>query len=132
MTLDSEPASGSAAAVLVAEADSTRRIVLRWLLDHDHRFVVLDVVDTGEQVASYPGNPDVLIVDLALPGLNAYEAVRRFRSAHPASRVVVLAPVESPYLLHAMAAAGADDYVVAGTPDAHLLDRLGGRGTRSS
>jgi hypothetical protein len=39
----------------------------------------------------------------------------------------VVAPVQSPYLLHAMAATGADDYVVAGTPDAHLLDRLGGR-----
>lgn len=117
---ETRPAVG----VLIADADDRVRSLLRWLLDHDGRYDVVGEVVTGEELASYPGRPDLVIVDLTIPGLNAYEAVCRFRSSHPDATIVVLSSVDAPYLRQAMAAAGAEGYIVTTTPTADLLDIL--------
>lgn len=121
---DPHPARAGALAVLVAEADPRARQLLRWLLDHDDRFRVVEELACGDDVAAYPDEVDLLVLDLTIPGLNAFEAAQRFRAAHPSSAVVVLAPVDSPYLRDAMQAAGADGYVVTATPDRDVVDRV--------
>jgi CheY-like chemotaxis protein len=35
--------------------------------------------------------PDVIIMDIGLPGLNGYDAARRIRAQHPDMRVVIVA-----------------------------------------
>jgi DNA-binding NarL/FixJ family response regulator len=55
--------------------------------------------------------PDVLLLDLAMPGLDGLEVARRTREASPATRVVALtAHEEQPYVL-AMLQAGASGYL---------------------
>jgi DNA-binding NarL/FixJ family response regulator len=120
----SSPKAPAGTSVLLAEADKLSSLVLRSMLDNDERFRVLDNVSSGEELISYDGEPDLLLVDLTLPGLNAHDAIERFGPSHPACTIVVLAPADAQYLRHAMKAAGADEYVVLTTPDERLLDRL--------
>jgi DNA-binding NarL/FixJ family response regulator len=110
--------------VLLAQADNHSRALLRWMLQDDGRFRVLDEVSSGEELIAYRGMPGLLLVDLALPGLNAHDAVQQFGPVHPVCKIVVLAPRDVPYLRQAMAAAGAHEYVVVTEPDTRLLDRL--------
>jgi DNA-binding NarL/FixJ family response regulator len=59
--------------------------------------------------------PDVILMDLELPGQDGFEATRQIKSQQPALRIVILS-------MHARAvdqerarAAGADDFVVKGS-----------------
>lgn len=118
-----------AVGVLIADGRTKSRSSLRWLLDRDGRFRVDGEVVCGDDLAGYDGDPDLAVVDLTIPGLNAFEAVTRFRATHPRCTVVVLSSVDAPYLRDAMAAAGADRYVAAARSGAELLDALAASAT---
>lgn len=65
--------------------------------------------------------PDVVVTDLSMPGLNGLEVVRRLRELAPAPRVLVLTMhQEDEYILQAVRA-GAAGYVVKDSPAAELL-----------
>ena len=108
----------------------TRVIVVE---DHPlYRHAVVSLVDRlpgFEVVGSYPNaesalaaaaenRPDVVVLDLALPGMDGITALSRFRSLDPAPSVLVLTMSEDPPILTAAVRAGARGYVVKGSePD---------------
>ena len=62
--------------------------------------------------------PDVVVLDLALPGMDGITALSRFRSLDPSLPVLVLTMSEDPPVLAAAVRAGARGYVVKGSePD---------------
>lgn len=62
--------------------------------------------------------PDVVVLDLALPGMDGITALSRFQSIHPTPSVLVLTMSEDPPVLAAALRAGARGYVVKGAePD---------------
>jgi DNA-binding NarL/FixJ family response regulator len=82
-----------------------------------------------EVVGSYPNaesalaaaaeeRPDVVVLDLALPGMDGITALSRFASLDPSPSVLVLTMSEDPAVLAAALRAGARGYVVKGSePD---------------
>lgn len=62
--------------------------------------------------------PDVVVLDLALPGIDGITALSRFQSIDPKPAVLVLTMSEDPPVLAAALRAGARGYVVKGSePD---------------
>lgn len=62
--------------------------------------------------------PDVVVLDLALPGMDGITALSRFQSIDPTPSVLVLTMSEDPPVLAAALRAGARGYVVKGAePD---------------
>jgi DNA-binding NarL/FixJ family response regulator len=73
------------------------------------------VGDGAEAVAVAAGTgPDVVIMDLGLPGLDGFEAISRISAAGPATAVLVLTMSEDAESLSAAVRAGARGYLVKG------------------
>jgi len=108
---------------------------LRVMVVEDHplyRAAVVALVDglTGFEVVGAHGDaetalaaasadpPDVVVLDLALPGTDGISALPRFSALNPEPSVLVLTMSEDPPVLAAAVRAGARGYVVKGSePD---------------
>jgi DNA-binding NarL/FixJ family response regulator len=101
------------------------------LVGEEHEVVgtVTNGLDLLEAAARL--DPDLIVLDITMPGLNGFEAARRLRAAGCRSRMVFLTVHEdADYAAEAMAL-GADAYVVKSRVASDLMpaisDALGGR-----
>jgi len=69
------------------------------------------------------GGIDVVLLDLALPDAQGFDAVQRIGAAHPFIPVVVLTGLDDEDLGLKAVQVGAQDYLVKGSLDPRLLDR---------
>jgi DNA-binding NarL/FixJ family response regulator len=56
--------------------------------------------------------PEVIIMDVSMPGLNGIEATRAIRKTHPEAKIVLLTLHQSPELVRSAFRAGANGYVL--------------------
>ncbi|MDA1272495.1 MAG: response regulator transcription factor [Verrucomicrobia bacterium] len=68
--------------------------------------------------------PDVVLMDINLPGMNGVECVRRLKQALPQTQVVMLTVYEDTENIFNALAAGASGYMLKRTPRAELLDAI--------
>jgi DNA-binding NarL/FixJ family response regulator len=76
----------------------------------------LDAVDVAAAQ-----RPDVVLMDLRMPGLDGDEATARIVAANPATRVVILTTYESDDAILSAIEAGASGYLLKAAPEAELL-----------
>jgi two-component system response regulator NreC len=69
-------------------------------------------------------SPDVITLDLAMPGGSGLAGIERIRAAAPSARVVVLTMHEDPAYVRAALAAGAAGYLVKSAADSALIDAI--------
>jgi DNA-binding response OmpR family regulator len=116
------PAAGLT--VLVVSADERKASRVCRIVRRDRRFRLLGWVGSKDGLASSPQEPDVALVDLLLPGLNAWDSMAAYKRCHPGCVVAVWSDLDVPYLRSVGLAAGADAYVVLGPTDRGLSDFL--------
>lgn len=76
----------------------------------------LEAVDLAAELA-----PDVVLIDLRMPGLDGDEATARILAAVPQTRVVILTTYESDDAILSAIGAGASGYLLKAAPEAELL-----------
>lgn len=69
-------------------------------------------------------NPDVLLMDLVLPGMNGIEGITKARSIFPDLTILVLTVYEENDLIFDALCAGACGYLVKKTPPSKLLEAI--------
>jgi DNA-binding NarL/FixJ family response regulator len=109
--------------ILIADDHAILRAGLRLLInDQPDMEVVGEAADGHEALRqTRQANPDVLTLDLTMPGSGGLKTLEGLRQACPQTRVLVLTMHEDPSYLRAALAAGVSGYVVKSAVDAELL-----------
>lgn len=99
--------------VLLADDHAVVRAGFRRLLEADPDIEVVAEADSGEQayLAYVRERPDVLLLDLAMPGIGGLAALRRIRTHDPSARVLILSLHEDTLFATRAIEAGALGYV---------------------
>ncbi|MDP8983460.1 MAG: response regulator transcription factor [Pseudomonadota bacterium] len=87
--------------VLLVDDHAVVRMGFRLLLQSNADIVVVGEAESGEAACQrYPElTPDVVVMDLAMPGMGGLEALRRIRARHPQAKVLALSAHDD--LMHA-------------------------------
>ncbi len=99
--------------VLMVDDHAILREGLRVLLGfYDDVEVVGEAQDGAEALAKVGElRPDIVLMDVAMPGVNGLDATRQIRSQHPDVRVLILTQHEDPQYVLPLLQAGASGYV---------------------
>lgn len=113
--------------VVICDDHPVYREGLRLLLEELGTEVVGEVGD-GETAVTMAAElkPDVVVMDLNLPGINGVEATRRIIGADPQVGVLVLTMIEEDATLFAALRAGARGYLLKGAGHADVHRALAG------
>lgn len=116
----------TAITVLLADDHPIVRQGLRYLLESDPEFHVVGEAGDGVEAIHLLENlkPDVLVVDMMMPGLNGLEVLRQFKKISPATRAIVLSMQSAnAYVVEALNL-GAEGYVLKDTGPSELADAI--------
>ncbi|HEY2655271.1 MAG TPA: response regulator transcription factor [Solirubrobacteraceae bacterium] len=122
---DDTPAPGMIR-IVIADDHAVVRRGLRQVLDSEPRFEVLAEASTLEDARRYVRghHPDVLVLDLNMPGGSTLEHIPAIRAECPDTEIVVLTMQNEPaYARHALSA-GALGYVLKEAAEAELVEAI--------
>jgi PAS domain S-box-containing protein len=110
--------------VLVVDDADELRVLLRGRLERTPGFTVVGEAADGiaAVAAARELQPDLVLLDLAMPRMDGLEALPLIRKAVPGVRVIVFSGFDQNTLAQKAIAAGADHYMVKGGPMSKLLE----------
>jgi len=120
--------------ILLADDQQVVRQALRCLIERENDMEVVGEASDGLEVLPLAERlkPDVLITDVAMPGLYGLEVARRVRELTPGTGVVILSRYLSEWYVTEALRSGALGYVVRQSDAAELMRaiRMAARGRR--
>jgi two-component system response regulator NreC len=112
--------------ILISDDHGVMRAGLRALLSAESEFEVVSEAADGREVLASVGGlcPDVVILDINMPGPDGIEVTRRLKEAFPDIRVLILTVHEDEGLLRAAIRAGASGYILKRAVGTELIDAI--------
>jgi DNA-binding NarL/FixJ family response regulator len=118
--------AGALIRVLLVDDESMFLAALRALLEHDERLEVVgdannavDALDLASRV-----EPDVVLIDLALPGVDGFEITRRLLHQTPGLKVIAVSGLSDGTAESAALAAGATTFLFKGGLHDEIADAI--------
>jgi DNA-binding NarL/FixJ family response regulator len=112
--------------VLIVDDHEIVREGLQTLLSEETDFEVVGMTGDGASAVSLAeaAHPDVIVMDLVMPGLDGIEATRRIREKNPQARVLVLTTFAEDQRVREAIQAGATGYMLKDVLKTDLLRAL--------
>lgn len=112
--------------VLLADDHAVLREATAELVDHQPDMEIVGQAGTGEETIAQARklNPDVVVMDIAMPRLSGLEATRRIVAECPGSRVLVLTAHEDAQHIISLLEAGAVGYLPKTVSLSELLNAI--------
>lgn len=112
--------------VFLVDDHAILRAGLRLLINRQHDMEVVGEAGTLEESLRLlaQSRPEVVTLDLSLPGVTGLSGVHRIREAFPQVRILVLTMHDDPAYLQAALAAGVQGYLVKKVADTELIGAI--------
>jgi two-component system invasion response regulator UvrY len=112
--------------VMLVDDHDLIRYGLRRLLEDQSGIDVVDEASSGEQAMEKVRTvkPDVVLMDINMPGIGGFEATSRITQTHPESKVIVLTVHSEGPLPKRILEAGASGYLTKGCPVEEMVEAI--------
>jgi DNA-binding NarL/FixJ family response regulator len=112
--------------VLVVDDHEIVRQGIKMVLETDPDLEVVGEAASGDEAIEKVRDlgPNVVVMDIGMPGLSGFEATRRIRDSHPDVQVLALTVHDSEAYVFQMLQAGATGYVVKRAPAAEVIQAV--------
>ena len=112
--------------VLIVDDHAILRAGLRTLLNLQPDMEVVGEAAEGLEAVEKVKRlePDVVLMDITLPGLEGLEVAKKLKKTHPDVKVLILTMHEDRRFLYSALKAGASGYVVKRAADTELIDAI--------
>ena len=99
--------------IMLVDDHAVVRAGVRRLIEQDGRFLVVAEADSGESAYQQYGVclPDIVIIDLSMPGMGGVEAISRIIARYPSAKLLVLSMHENAAFASQALKAGAKGYL---------------------
>jgi two-component system response regulator NreC len=112
--------------VLIADDHGVLRAGLRALLKTEEDLQVVDEAADGDTALRLASRlrPDIVLLDLSMPGPGGIEVTRKLKEMLPATRVLILTVHEDETLLREALNAGASGYIIKRAVESELINAI--------
>lgn len=119
-----EPTSNAPIQVLIVEDYKLTRVGLRSFFDEEQDIQVVGEAESGERAIELAKatKPQVVLMDLGLPGINGIEATEAIKNNCPQVKVVILTSHDREEEVYAALGAGANAYCLKDIDPARLTE----------
>ena len=109
--------------VVICDDQATIRAGLEMLLTLEKDIRVVGLAQDGWEAVDLTKRhePDLVLMDLKMPGMNGIEATRQIRAGYPAVKVLVLTTYDDDEWVFDAVRAGASGYLLKDTPREELI-----------
>ena len=112
--------------ILIADDHRILRAGLRTLLGADLNLEVVGEATSGEEAmcAAAELHPDIVLMDISMPGPGGLETIRRLKGTVPDARVLILTMHEDSAMIQEYLRAGASGYITKRAAETELVDAI--------
>ena len=112
--------------ILIADDHAIVRSGVRQLLTLQNDMTIVGEANDGKAALKLVKQlkPDVVLLDIAMPGLNGLETIGLMRETVPQTRVVILSMHAKESYVHQALSAGALGYVLKASPSSDILNAV--------
>jgi len=112
--------------VLIVDDQALVRMGFRMVLDAEPGIEVVGEAADGRAAVARTGelSPDIVLMDVRMPGMDGIEATTEIVARHPATRVIVLTTFDLDEYAFAGLRAGASGFLVKDTRPEHLMEAI--------
>lgn len=112
--------------ILLADDHAVLRSGLKLLLESQSDLKVIGEASSGLEALKLAGKlkPDLLLLDLSMPGLGGLEALPALRKIIPTAKILILTMHDDPQYLRTALKNGASGYVLKKAADAELISAI--------
>lgn len=112
--------------ILLADDHAVLRSGLKLLLESQPDFQVVGEAASGLEALSLTEKlqPDLLLLDLSMPGLGGLDALPALRKTAPAAKILILTMHDDPQYLRTALKNGASGYVLKKAADSELISAI--------